>query len=368
MQMRGILGRYLLRETAQTWLVTTLVLLLILVTYQFANVLSDAAAAEIPKDTIFRVLVLASARLLAILTPVALFLSILITVGRLYRDSEMAALMACGIGPAGLYRPLLILAMLLAIGVGWLSLVVGPAASRDVEQIVRDARKNADLGLLMPGRFMSFGSTGMVIYAEQVSKDGRLGNVFVQQRDGDKIELVLAREAWQSQREGDDVRVLHFGEGRRYLGVPGSAKFQIVHFQEYGIPLSVPEAGAAELDPDARPLLTLIGSPDPAERAELQWRISMPLTVIVLTLLAVPLGRSAPRQGRYSGLIAGILVFIVYANLLTAAKVWVSRETLPPAIGMWWVHLLFAGVALYLINRQQGVRRRRQRKTVVATA
>ena len=120
--MARILQNYVLRETAQTWFVTTLVLLVILVTYQFTEVLGDAASAKLPRDAIFRVLGLTSIQLLAVLTPISLFLSILLAMGRLYRDSEMAALMACGIGPARLYRSLLGFALLLAAAALWLLL------------------------------------------------------------------------------------------------------------------------------------------------------------------------------------------------------------------------------------------------------
>ena len=118
--MPGILNRYILRETAQAWFVVTLVLLLILVTNQFAQVLGDAAASKLPKQAIMLVMGLTSLQYLTILIPVAFFLAIMIALGRLYRDSEMAAIMACGIGPTGLYRPLALFALLLSC-VGWLA-------------------------------------------------------------------------------------------------------------------------------------------------------------------------------------------------------------------------------------------------------
>ncbi len=359
MALRGILARYLLRETGQTWLVTTGVLLLILVVYQFTQVLSDAAAASLPRDQILRVLGLTSVQLLAILTPVALFLAVLIALGRLYRDSEMSALLACGIGPVNLYRPLMLQAAALAVLVGWLALVVSPAANRQIETIAEQARQRADLGLLQAGRFMTFGNTGMVVYAERRGPDGSLENVFVQRRSGAEIELILARRAWQGNDDPTGTRVLRFSDGRRYQGIPGQPEFEIVTFKEHGIPFSIPAADNLNLDPDARPLKWLLASADSEDRAELQWRLSLPLTVLVLTILAVPLSRSTPRQGRYSGLMIGILVFILYANLLTAARVWVEREDVPVWLGLWWVHALFAVAGLYLVARQQrGYRRR----------
>ncbi len=363
--MPPILSRYVLRETVQTWLVVTAVLLLILVTYQFAQVLGDAAVARVPKDAIFKVLGLTSLQFLAILTPVGLFLAILLALGRLYRDSEMAALMACGIGPTGLYRPLFGFALLLAGLVGWLALVIAPAATRDIGAIAEEARQNADLSLIEAGRFLPFGKTGAVIYAEQVDQDGNLRNVFLQRsRTAGVIEVVVAKRAWQSPGSTPDVRILRFADGQRYEGEPGRPRFNIVKFREYGVPLEIPPPGPVALEPEAREMSELIASGGLQNQAELQWRLSAPLNLLVLTLLAVPLSRSSPRQGRYGGLFVGVLLYVTYVNLLAAARVWLERGQVPEFLGLWWVHGLFACLALFMLARQQGMMRpRRYRKS-----
>jgi lipopolysaccharide export system permease protein len=151
--MGNILNRYIFRETAQTWFAVTGVLLLILLTDQFARVLDDAAGAELPKNAIFAVMGLSSIQYLTILIPVGIFLAIMLALARMYRDSEMAALMACGVGSVSLYRPVMVLAALLAVLVGWLALEAGPQAQRKVQSIADEARKSADLAMLAPGRF-----------------------------------------------------------------------------------------------------------------------------------------------------------------------------------------------------------------------
>lgn len=364
--MPPILARYILRETLQTWLVVTLVLLLILVTYQFAQVLSDAAGLKVPKDAIFRVLGLTFVQFLAILTPVGLFISILLALGRLYRDSEMSALMACGIGPAGLYRPLAVLAFALATLVAWLALIVSPNATRDILAIAEEAKQRADLSMIEPRRFLPFALDGSVVYAEEVAEDGSLRKVFLQRRSKDAVEVVIADRAWQTVAADTGVRTLHFGDGRRYEGVPGSPRFNIVRFREYGVPYEIPAAEVEDLEGGSRPLSELIGSTDPVNRAELQWRLSAPLNLLVLALLAVPLSRSSPRQGRYSGLFAGVLVYVIYVNLLAASRVWLERGDIPAVVGLWWVHGVFALVAVVLLGRQQGWMRRLRRRSEAA--
>ena len=154
--------------------------------------------------------------------------------------------------------------------------------------------------------FISFGDEEAVVYAESVSKDGVLTNVFVQRQDGPRVAVIIAEEAWLSDSGDPNVKVLRFARGKRYDGEPGSSRFRIVAFGEHGVPFALPTAGPTELMPEARSFTELIGSPDPVDMAELQWRISVPIAVLVLTILAVPLSRSAPRQGRYGGLAAGV--------------------------------------------------------------
>ena len=353
--MPPILSRYVLRETAQTWVVVTAVLLLILVTYQFAQVLSDAASARVPKDAILRLLALTSIQFLAILTPVGLFLSILLSLGRLYRDSEMTAFLACGVGPAGLYRPLMILGVVLAGLVGWLALDVSPMATREIRAVAEEAKQKADLSMLEAGRFISFGDTGAVIYAESVAADGSLRNIFLQRRNKESVEVIVAERAWQSPGSVPGYRLLRFANGRRYQGEPGSARFDVVTFREHGIPFSIPQSGPAEIGPDSLQLRELLASSSPADRAELQWRLSAPLNLLVLVLLAVPLSRSSPRQGRYSGVFAGVLLYVIYVNLLAASRIWLDRGDIPAAAGLWWVHGLFALLALLMLARQYGL-------------
>jgi lipopolysaccharide export system permease protein len=352
--MAALIKRYVLRETVQTWFVVTIVLLLILVTNQFAQVLGDAAAHRLPREQLFQVMGLTSLQYLTILVPIGLFLSILLALGRLYRDSEMYALMACGIGPGQLYRPLLGFSAVLAVALAWLALEIAPAAVREVMLIARQARERADLSVMEAGRFMNFGQADAVVYAEEVFPDGRLANVFVQRRDGSNVEVIIAAEAQQQDTADPNVKMLTFTSGRRYEGEPGSPRFRIVEFAEHGVPFSLPDEVPASDEPEARPLADLAGSAEPADVAELQWRLSIPLMALVLTVMAVPLSRSSPRQGRYAGLGAGILIYISYANLLGASRVWLERGQLPAFIGMWWVHALFFLGALGLLGYRYG--------------
>lgn len=357
--MVRILDRYIFREIASTWLGVTLVLLMILLTNQFARVLGDAAKGNLPKDAAFDVIGLSAAQYLTILVPIGLFLSIMLALGRLYRDSEMPAMMACRVGPGDIYRPLVWLAMPLVLGVGWLAIDLAPSALVAIDRIGAEARREADLASIEPGRFTVFGPDQAVVYGEGITSDGLMENVFLQRIvDDGVVQVVVAERGEQVESEDPDVRLLVLHNGRRYEGVPGTPRFRVVEFSEHGIPYRLPSLDAPDPRPRAMSFGNLLSSTDPEHRAELQWRISVPLSTIILAIFAVPLARSQPRAGRYGRLAIGLLVFIVYFNLLSAAKAWVEKGEVDPALGLWWVHGAFLLTALGLLAVQNSMHRR----------
>lgn len=359
--MPSLLHRYILREVFQTWLVVTLVLLLILVTNQFASVVGDAAANKLPRAAIVQVLGLTTIQYLTILIPVGYFLAIMLALARLYHDSEMAAMMACGIGPVQLYRAVLTLGLTLAALVGVLALVVSPGALRQVEVFAAQAKREASIGLLEAGRFVSFADGEAALYAESVTPDRRLHGVFVQRRNGSRVEVIVAEEAWQEDA-GNGTRVLTFARGHRYEGVPGDTRFRQVDFAEHGIPFELPAAGPVKLRTEARATADLLVSAEPEDRAEFHWRLGVPLTLLVLTIVAVPLAKTEPRGGRFAGLASAVLVYLIYANLLAAGRGWLERGQVPQSLGLWWVHGLFLGAAGLMLLYQLGFLRRRKQK------
>ncbi len=362
--MLRILDRYIFREIAATWLAVTLILLMILLTNQFARILGEVAKGKLPKGAAMDVIGLSALQYMTVLVPIGLFLSIMLALGRLYRDSEMPAMMACRVGPSGVYRPLVWLTLPLVAGVAWLAIDVGPRALQTVERIGAEARREADLSSIEPGRFTVFGRNNAVVYGERVTPDGFMENVFLQRFVEDDtgelnvVEVVVAERGEQVESDDPDIRFLVLHNGRRYEGVPGTPQFRVVEFGEHGIPYRLPSLEPPELEPREMPVAMLMRSSDPLHRAELQWRIGVPLSTIILAIFAVPLSRSQPRSGRYGRLAVGLLVFIIYFNLLSAAKAWVEKGEVDPSVGLWWVHGLFLLGALTLLAVQDQVHKR----------
>ena len=356
--MNRILDRYIFREIANSWAAVTLVLLLILLTNQFARVLGDVAKGKLPKGAAFDVIGLSAVQYLTILVPIGLFLAIMLALGRLYRDSELPAMMACRVGPMGIYRPLAWLMLPLAGLVAWMAIVGGPQALTAVDRIGAEARREADLASIEPGKFTSVGA-GAVVYGNRVTAEGRMEGVFMQRiKDDGVVEVVISRVGEMVSSDDPDTRMLVLTDGRRYEGIPGTTEFRVVEFAEHGVPYRLPSLEAPDLQPRAMAFVDLLRSSDPEHVAEMQWRLGVPISTLVLAFLAVPLSKSRPRAGRYGRIAIGLLVFIIYLNLLSAAKAWIEQATISPVLGLWWVHGVFLLFAVGLLAVQNGWHRK----------
>jgi lipopolysaccharide export system permease protein len=348
----NLIGRYIFRETLTATALVMAVLLVIFMSNQFAETLGDAAANALPRDAVFKVLGLQFFSFLSLLAPIGLLLGVLLALARLNRDSEMSALAACGVGPARLLQPILLLSVLVAGGVGWLALVRSPSANLAIEEIRFQAREDLELGTLTAGRFMQIDDNATVIYAREVDGN-QLRGVFIQSESDDGIVVIVAEEGELVAATADGQAGLTLRFGKRYEVIPGRASAFIAEFGEHGIPIRLERA---EFEPElaSQSTLFLLASQDPVARAELEWRIAAPVSIVILTLLAVPLGRSSPREGKYARVGLGLLIYIIYANTLSIAGVWVERQIVPVWLGTWWVHALLALLALLMLARQQG--------------
>ena len=329
-----------------------MVLLAILVSGQLAKILGMAAENGFPRDIVFALIGLSTLQNLVLLVPIGVLLAVMLALGRLYHESEMAAVRACGVGPARLYLPVFALALPVAIGLGWLTFEVGPAAYDSAEEMRVKAIRDAQFGNLEPGVFRTFADGKAVFYAERNDASGRLANVFVQRYVDDRIEVATADWAEQRVQDGGRTQLIVLHDGERVEGVPGKAEFRRIRFVEHGIPVVVPDPGAGRDSPDRKPTSALIGMANLAEIAELQRRISMPIMVLVLSLIAVPLAALRPREGRYARVAIAILIYFVYANLISATQIWIEKGRIAPIIGGWWVHLLVVVAGLALLHRQ----------------
>lgn len=344
-----------------TWLAVTGVLLVILLTNQLARVLQRAAENQFPQSVVLELIWLGALQNLTVLMPIGLLLGVVLAYGRLYHDSEMAAALACGVGRSTLYVPVTILTVLVTLAMAWLTLIVAPDAIARSLSLRKTAVQAGQFAPIVPGRFRTFGGSDAVVYAEGVDADGTLTNVFVQRdRDG-TVEVALAQRARHSIGTDGMTHTITLYDGERFEGVPGSPKFRMMRFSENTIPVEIPKLSDKVTALEAESSRTLLESNDREKRAELHWRIAVPVMCVVLTLLAVPLSKLRPREGRYARFLQAVLIYFVYSTILSAAKVWIARGKVPEELGLWWVHLVVIALSLLYIYGPAVIARLRYR-------
>jgi lipopolysaccharide export system permease protein len=253
-----------------------------------------------------------------------------------------------------------VLTLLLA----WLSLQLAPAASSRMLDQQREALRAGQFAPNAPGKFSTFGGGSTVVYAQAADEDGTLRKVFVQRTRGKQVEIALAQRATHTYSEGGDVQVITLYDGERYEGIPGERKFRIVRFAENSIPVRLPPVNGGETAVRSLSTGALLASSDVEHRAELHWRIALPIMALIMALIAVPLARLAPRQGRYARVGYAVLIFFVYINLMIAGKTWIEKDRMPEWLGMWWVHGVVMALALSILFLPRALSRLRYRRNM----
>jgi lipopolysaccharide export system permease protein len=351
-----------------TWLAVTGILLVLLLTNQLAKVLQRAAENQYPQSVVFELIWLGALQNLTVIMPVGLLLGVVLAFGRLYHDSEMAAALACGVGPSAIYVPVSILTVLVTLIMTWLTLFLAPESIARSLSLRASALQQGQFAPVAPGRFRTFGGSDVVVYAEDVDPDGTLRNVFVQRTRGDAVEVTLAPRARHSVGRDGMTHTITLYNTERYEGVPGSPRFRITTARENIIPVEVPKLSDAVTALEASPTLALVESSNKEGRAELHWRIAVPVMCVVLTLLAVPMSRLRPREGRYARLLQAILIYFVYTTFLSAGKVWIARGKIPEELGLWWVHAVVIVLAALFIFGPRAIARLRYRAPAAVMA
>lgn len=350
--MFSIIDRYLLLETLKGLATILSVLLLILVGHAFISNLERVVAGVLTSDVILGLLGFEVLRVLGVLLPAAFFFAILYTLGRMYRDSEMTALMACGVSTARIYRAFLFSAVPLTLLVFWLSFWVLPWANHSIDEIRSLQKAVANIANVAAGRFNELNEGSLVFYAEELSPDqGEMRNVFVQNRQHGKLGLINAAGGYQEAdaETGDQYVVLT--DGHRYEGMPGQANYTVTSFEKYGLLMLQPEEGSVNLRRKSKSSEKLWRSKQIKDRAEFHYRLAFPLAVVVFTLISVPLSRSLPRQGIYGRLFLAFIIYFTFFNLLGVSGTWMEKGVTPEWMGRWWVHLVLLLMVAPLVLR-----------------
>ncbi len=343
---------YLARQTLASMLAVSGVLLLIFMSGRFIKYLSQAASGGISADVLFSIMGYRLPGFLELILPLGLFIGILLAYGRMYLESEMTILHACGMSQGKLTLLTMGPAFLVAGVVGAMSLWVSPWGMQKVEDIFTQQSKLTEFEMLAEGRFQKLRSGQRVTYAESLSDDKKiLNNIFISEttKNGQEQAVLIAHSGRMKFEEKSGARYLMLEKGARFQGVPGSLNYRVIEFDEYGIKIDDLAAQRIKTIEEAVPTAQLWQSDNLKDKALMQWRISLPILVPIVTLLAVALSKVNPRQGRFFQLLPAMLIYVTYLGLLIGARKWVEGAKIPDWLGLWWVHLLFLTVSLYML-------------------
>jgi lipopolysaccharide export system permease protein len=327
----------------------------ILVTTQLIRLLTEAAGGKVAPEAVAALLGFAALNYLPILLSLSLFIAILLTLSRSYRDSEMVVWFSSGLSLTAWVRPVLAFALPLALAIALLSLFLSPWALSQSAEFRQQLSTRNDAGQVSPGAFQEATSAERVVFVEAVADDASfVRNVFVSSVQHQRLGVTMAATGHQeSAPNGDRFMVLE--NGRRYEVEPGSPEFRILEFARYAIRIETKESQGIERTPQNMPTWDLLGEDQPRYRAELLWRLGIPLSAVVLALLAIPLSFVNPRAGRSANMLLALFTYMVYSNLISISQAWVAQGKLSFVLGLPLVHLLMLALLPLLFYRRIAV-------------
>jgi lipopolysaccharide export system permease protein len=348
-----IFRKSLLRELVAVAAATFLVLLGISLTTQIVRLLGQAASGNITSESVAALLGFSVVNYLPVLLSLTLFIAVLLTLSRSYRDSEMVVWFSSGVSLTEWVRPVLAFAAPLVLMIAVLSLTLTPWAVSMSEELRRRLEGRDDVSAISPGVFRESRQSDRVYFVEEVAgQQDVVANVFVSSSQLQKQGVMVAARGFQETAENGD-RFLVLMNGRRYEGEPGTAEYKIYQFERYSMRIESKEAKAARA-PTTKSVstLALIAEPEPANLAELSWRVGLPASALVLAVLAIPLSFVNPRAGRSMNLVLALLVYMVYSNLLSISQAWIAQSRISLATGLWGVHALMLVLLLVMFYRR----------------
>jgi lipopolysaccharide export system permease protein len=343
-----IITRYICRQIILATLALTLILLVVVMLGRLLNYLVAASQGELDPDVLALILAYRVPDFLQLILPLALLLGILLALGRLYAESELVVMHAAGMSPSRLLAIAGIASLLVMGAVGCCSLLLAPNGSKRVSELLEAQENLSEFDLLAPGLFQQLGNSGRTSYSESVEGE-ELQQVFMHDPETNRV---IKAETAQTIQNSEGERFVLFKRGSITEGLNNGGDFALTVFEgELGLRLP-PRKLSFKPDVEEKTLTTseLLTGATPAQNAELQWRFSLVIVVPVLVLLAIPLSRVSPRQGRFARLVPAILLYMLYLGLLLLSRDWLAEGRLPSMVGLLWVHILFAGLGLLLFT------------------
>lgn len=346
-----IFERALRRELTGTAGAVFIVLFAIMLSTQLVRLLGQAAGGRISSEAVLVLLGFSALNYLAVLLSLTLFIAVLLTVTRGYRDSELVIWFCSGVPLTAWVAPVLRFAAPIVLAVATLSLALSPWALSKGEELKQRMSARDELAQVSPGVFRESSGADRVFFVEAGSDLKRARNVFVSSTQHGRLGVMVSSEGHQETAPNGD-RFLVLDNGRRYEGTPGRSDYRVMHFERYALRIQAREAGQIVTQPKNMSLAELVRHWDRGAQAEMLWRIGIPLSALVLALTAVPLAFVNPRAGRSNNLALAVLAFMIYNNLISLSQAWVAQGRLGFGTGWWLVHVVMVALLAALFYRR----------------
>jgi lipopolysaccharide export system permease protein len=324
----------------------------IMVTTTLIRLLGRAAGGVVDTASVMPLIAFAAINFLPVVLVLTLFLAILMALTRSFRDSEMVIWFASGQSLLSVLPSVLRFALPFALLVGVLGFFIAPWANLQSSEFRQRFAQREDISQISAGQFRESASANRVFFVESMNEEqNTVTNVFVTQESAKGTVVVVAKSG-QIENKPNGDRFLVLEQGRRYDGEKGTQQFRLTEFERYGIRLDPKQVSLNDDSAKVKSTWSLITSPTTRHLAELHWRISLPISALVLAVLAIPLAAFNPRAGRSVNLILAALFYVLYNNLLSLTQAWIAQGRLSFAVGVWAVHLIACAVGLFLFYRK----------------
>jgi len=354
-----IFHRALLREFASLAGAVFMTLFAIALTTRLIRLLGQAAGGQIPTDAVIAFLGFFALGTLPVLLSLTMFISVLITLTRSWRDSEMVIWFGSGLSLTAWLKPVMLFALPQIAVIAALSLVISPWAAEMGAQYVTRLQARDDVSRVSPGVFGETGNKERVYFVESISGDETsVQNVFVSSVQQQKSGVSMSRGGrTETAPNGDRFIVLE--DGRRYEGAPGDEQYRVTEFQRYAARIETAESKEPQLSQKSMTTAQLLANPTPVNLGEVLWRVGIPVSAAILVLLAIPMSFVNPRAGRSVNLLFALFTYIVYSNLLSVSQARVAQGRMDFGIGVWLVHAAMIALLVFMFARRMQVIRLR---------
>jgi lipopolysaccharide export system permease protein len=349
-----IIERYITRELLIPFIVVGVILATLFASFSSARFLAGAVTESLGVAAMLKLVLLKTLIALEVLMPIALYVAVVMGLGRLYRDQEISVLRSAGVSENRIIYAVLIVAIPVGIASGILSIFVRPWAYEESYLLNAQAEAELNMERFQAGRF--YGSEGKdkgkgrVVYIQTKDSSGKqMKDVFHYINKDGSSEIVLAREAHQPEPVAGERPQIHLMDGFIYRLMHSGTDDTVVQFEK--LVYFTDSGNVLDYKRKAATTATLMKSDQPRDIAEFQWRLSRTFATILLALIAVPFSRTSPRQEKGERTYyAAAMVFAIYYILSGLAQTWVEQGTIGKMPGVWWLYIVMLLGALSLLS------------------